>query len=59
MNKTQDQLHPNPVLCEQEKIEHLATFDRAIQILDKYDHGRCHIYRTKDKVYFICKKPVR
>lgn len=48
-------------LCGQEddQKQHLAAFDRALSILDKYNHGRCDIYHTGDKVYFICTKPVR
>ena len=44
---------------QEEKEKHLAAFDRAMGLLNKYNHGRCDIYRTEDMVYFICKKPVR
>ena len=46
-------------LCEQEDVQehHLAAFDQAIKVLDKYNHGRCDIYHTGYKVYFVCKKP--
>jgi hypothetical protein len=54
-----DQIHFNPQVSKQnEEREHLAAFDQAMRLLNKYNHGRCDIYRTEDMVYFICKKPV-
>ena len=38
---------------------HMEAFDKAILLLNKYNHGRCDIYHTGGKVFFICKKPVR
>jgi hypothetical protein len=35
----------------------MDAFDQAMSRLKKYNHGRCDIYHTGDKVYFICKKP--
>jgi hypothetical protein len=44
---------------QEESEAHLKAFDQAMTILNKHNHGRCDVYHTEDKVYFVCKKPVR
>ena len=35
---------------------HMAALEVALARLEKYRHGRCGIYKTEDKVYYICEK---